>query len=248
MAKKPLIGIGLDLEENGGEYSPYPFYALRKNYFDIITQFGGVPVAIPYDIENIERFTSLCDGLIIPGGNFDVPPEYYGATYNHEKNTLKNFRTEFEFKITRSFLQTGKPILGICGGMQLLNVVLGGTLIQDIATEVPNALEHEVKNREAIAHEITIDKKSKFYDIIGRKEIIGVNTAHHQAAGEVGEWVLASAKTSDGIIEVIEKEDHQFCIGVQYHPEYLVTEHDEKLIAAFIEACINFRQVDFWVI
>lgn len=244
--KKPVIGVILDHEEKG-EYSPFPFYALRKNYFDSIERSGGIPLALPYSIPSIEKYSSMLDGLVIAGGNFDIPPSMYGDKTVHEKTTTKNLRTDFEWKMTKSFLETEKPILGICGGMQLLNVILGGTLIQDIETEVKGALKHEVKNRLEPAHEIIIQKNSKFFDII-RKEKIGVNTSHHQAVKDLGKNIIASARTSDGIIEVIESEKHHFCIGVQYHPEYFVSKDDEKFFQSFIEHCSNFRQVDFWVI
>ncbi|HCR85744.1 MAG TPA: gamma-glutamyl-gamma-aminobutyrate hydrolase [Alphaproteobacteria bacterium] len=244
--KKPLIGIILDHEEKG-EYSAFPYYALRKNYFDAVENSGGVPIAIPYTLSAVERYSSLLDGLIIAGGNFDIPPAMYGDKTQHAKTTTKNTRTDFEWKMTRSFFDSGKPIMGICGGMQLLNVILGGSLIQDIETEVVGALQHEVNDRLKPAHIITIEKNTKLFEIIG-KDKTGVNTSHHQAVKTLGKNVIVSAKSDDGIIEVIEVTNQHFCMGFQYHPEFLISNEDKKIFQSFIEHCQNFRQVDFWVI
>ena len=186
--KKPLIGIILDFEQQG-EYSNFPYYVLRANYFDAIEKFGGVPLAIPYSLENIEKFSSMLDGLMIAGGNFDISPELYGVSQIHETIKTNQKRTDFEWRLTKSFLETGKPILGICGGMQLLNVILGGTLIQDIATEIPNALQHEVKDRLKPAHKVNVSKKTKLFEIVN-SEIIETNTSHHQAVKNLGKNIL----------------------------------------------------------
>jgi putative glutamine amidotransferase len=232
--KRPLIGISLD-HELKGEYSAYPHYALRDNYFKAVYQAGGLPIGLPYHSESAEEYFALVDGFIIAGGNFDIPPSMYGADFVHQTVTTKDERTKFEFAITALAIKNNKPILGICGGEQLINVVCGGTLIQDIATEIPNALQHEVKNREVAAHDISITKGSLLHRIAGA-EVLGVNSSHHQAVKNVGKSLKVNSVAPDGVIEGIEHENHKFCLGVQWHPEYLVTDFDKAIFDNFIKS------------
>ena len=130
------------------------------------------------------------------------------------------------------------PILGICGGQQLLAVVLGCSLIQHIPDEVPNSpIAHEQPNpRDEVGHEVTVLTDSLLHDIIGEGRI-GVNSAHHQAVKAVSGTVKVNARSDDGVIEGIEVPGMYFVLGVQWHPEFLITAADERIMAAFIEAC-----------
>ena len=119
--KKPLIGITLDSEEPGN-YSKFPWYAIRNNYLHSIEKFGGIPIPLMHSNNTVEAYFNILDGLIITGGNFDIDPEIYGQKIKGSKN-LKDSRTKFEILICKMFLKSQKPILGICGGAQLLNVV-----------------------------------------------------------------------------------------------------------------------------
>ena len=148
----------------------------------------------------------------------------------------KSNRTQFERAIIDGAIAADMPVLGICGGQQLLHVVLGGTLIQHIPNEIENPLAHEQPNpRHEVGHSITIKKGTLLYDIIGETEI-EVNSAHHQAAKEAAPSVKINAVAPDGVIEGIETEHHRFCLGVQWHPEFLITPSDERIFAAFIDA------------
>ena len=132
-------------------------------------------------------------------------------------------------------LEKKKPILGICGGEQLLNICFGGTLIQDIKKYNKNSLEHEqTKPRDKTSHSVDIKKQTKLYKIIKQIEI-QVNSAHHQAVNKLGKNLIISGLARDGIIESIESTEHDWCIGVQWHPEFLITKADELLISNFIE-------------
>jgi putative glutamine amidotransferase len=235
-AGSPLIGITLDYETAGG-YSKMPWYALRENYCGAVSQFGAIPLPLPHEVAQAEAYLGLLDGLIVTGGAFDVSPELYGETTMHEKVTLKDRRTKFEFAMTKGAVERKMPVLGICGGEQLLNVVLGGTLIQHIPDSIANALEHEQKNpRDQPGHEVKIEKGTLLHRIVG-EEKIAVNTAHHQAVGRPAAGVVVNATTSDGVIEGIEMKDHPFCLGVQWHPEYFVSPADRKILEAFVAAC-----------
>ena len=235
--KKPLIGITLDSEESG-DYSKFPWYAMRQNYLDSIYEFGGIPFPLFHNIQSISELSDNLDGLIITGGNFDINPELYSENILGSR-IMKSKRTEFEICIFEKFLKIKKPILGICGGQQLINVACGGTLIQDIKSKKHSLINHEQSNpRDETSHIIQIKKDTKLYEIIKKNKIF-VNSAHHQSVGVLGEKLIESAKAEDNIIEAIEHIDHPWCIGVQWHPEFLITPSDKLLFKNFISIASN---------
>jgi putative glutamine amidotransferase len=235
MRKRPVIGLTLDSEPAGG-WAKLPWYALRQNYFAAVAEAGGLPVALPHLPALAETYLDGLDGLVVTGGAFDIDPALFGAAERHATVTLKQARTDFELAVLRAALARDLPILGICGGQQLLNVVLGGTLIQHIPDAVPDALAHEQPNpRDQPGHTVAIAPHSRLAAIAGKPQM-AVNSAHHQAADAVGPGIVISARAPDGIIEAIEDPGRKFCIGVQWHPEYHVDPADHRIFAALIEA------------
>jgi putative glutamine amidotransferase len=233
----PVIGFPLD-HETKPTYSKLPWYALRENYFSAVSSLGAVPLGLPHEPALVETYLDMIDGLIITGGAFDVSPALYGQSSQHETVVTKDARTQFEFAMTRGALERKMPILGICGGEQLLNVVLGGTLIQHIPDSVEGALEHEQKNpRNEAGHVITVEEGTLLRAITGASAL-AVNTAHHQAVEVPASGVVVSARASDGVIEAIEYPAHPFCLGVQWHPERL---KGDVIIPAFLKACRRLR-------
>ena len=179
----PLIGITLDSEEAGG-YSRMPWYALRRNYAEIVVRAGGLPVLLPHEPHLAAAFLERIDGLVVTGGAFDIDPALFGAEARAGL-VLKTGRTRFELAMVNGALERDMPILGICGGQQLLNVALGGTLIQHIPDEVNGALAHEQPNsRTEPGHWVEIASGTKLADIVGETRI-PVNSAHHQAVRQV---------------------------------------------------------------
>jgi putative glutamine amidotransferase len=233
MTKRPLIGLTLDAEKPGG-WSKYDWYALRQNYFGAVVAAGGLPVALPHDPGLADEYLDRLDGLIVTGGAFDIDPAMYGAAERHATVALKENRTLAELAFLQAALARDMPVLGICGGQQLLAVLLGGTLIQHIPDEVPGALPHEqAHSHYGPGHEVNVLPGTRLHAITGAA--MRVNTSHHQAVKDPGRGVV-NAVAPDGVIEGIEAPEMKFCIGVQWHPEYLVDAGDRKLFAAFVSA------------
>ena len=234
--KKPLIALTLDYETSK-EYSKYPWYAIRENYFTSIEESGGIGVGIPHNMKDIVSLLHKIDGLVITGGNFDIDPNIFGESSVHKTVKLKENRTKFELLAAEIMLKQNKPVLGICGGEQLINVLYKGSLIQHIPDEIKNPIEHEQKNpRNEAGHSVTIQENTKLHSIISKQNIM-VNSAHHQAIKVPGKGLIVNALSNDGVIEGIEDPTKIFCIGVQWHPEFFIQDSDNKLLNAFINAC-----------
>ena len=232
---RPLIGVTLDAEKPGG-YSKFPWYALRQNYLDAIDAAGGLAVALPHEPDRVGDYLEHIDALVVTGGAFDVDPSYYGGGEKHATVITKDRRTAFEFGVTKGALAKNKPVLGICGGQQLLHVVLGGKLIQHIPDTIDKPLAHEQPNpRNEAGHTVKVARNTQLYRIVGVDEL-AVNSAHHQAAADAPEGVVINATAPDGVIEGIEAPQYRFCIGVQWHPEFHISEGDAKLFRAFLGA------------
>jgi putative glutamine amidotransferase len=232
---RPLIGITLDSEPAGG-WSKLPWYALRQNYCEAVAKAGGLPVPLPHEPELAEQYLQKLSGLVITGGAFDVDPALFGANSRHETVRTKDRRTAFEYAIVKGAYQRDLPMLGICGGQQLMNVVLGGTLIQHIPDEVPGALAHEQPNpRTEPGHNVKVVSGTLLHRVTQMLEL-PVNSAHHQAVKSVGPGIIVNATAPDGVIEGIEDPRKRFVLGVEWHPEYSISPGDDRIFDAFIRA------------
>lgn len=226
----------MDSEAGGeGAYSKFDWYALRENYCGAVAQSGGLPIPLPHEPELAQHYLDLIDGLLITGGAFDVDPSMYGAPDIHKTVVTKGKRTQFEWAMTEGALKRDMPILGICGGQQLLHVVMGGKLIQHIPDSYSDCLAHEQPNpRNEAGHAVRIKAGTLLHDIVEKDEM-HVNSAHHQAVADKPEGVIINAIAPDTVLEGIEAEK-RFCLGVQWHPEFHMNEGDKKIFDAFIEA------------
>lgn len=234
-SQRPVIGVTLDAEQPGG-YSKYPWYAVRANYAAAIAAAGGLPVALPHEAALAGDYLDRIDALVVTGGAFDVDPALYGDATRHATVSLKENRTVAELALTRGALDRDMPVLGICGGQQLLAVALGGTLIQHIPDAVPGALEHEQPNpRDEPGHEIAVTPGTLLHRIVGAARM-AVNSAHHQAVRDPGAAAVVDAVAPDGVIEGIEDARRRFCLGVQWHPEFLIDPGDRRIFDALIAA------------
>jgi len=220
IGRRPSIGITPDyVEPEGGA----PRYELKLSYADAVLRAGGLPMVLPYsdDPYVIEQYVDRISGLLVTGGAFDIPPEMYGEVAREGMGITKQPRSSFELLLMQAALKRNLPVLGICGGMQLLNVALGGTLVQDILREVENARDHEQQHdRSQPAHPVEVRDGTLLSEALGKGQIM-VNSTHHQAVKQPGPQVVVSAVASDGVVEAIEGKDFVFALGVQWHPELL---------------------------
>ena len=234
--KKPIIGVTLDSEQPGG-WSKYAWYALRTNYAGAIAAAGGLPVALPHHPELAADYLDRPDALVVTGGAFDVDPALYGDGAKHATVTLKAGRTQAELALVQGALARDLPVLGICGGQQLLAVALGGTLVQHIPDSFPDALAHEQPNpRHEPGHRVDVVPGTLLHRIVGGT-VMHVNSSHHQAVRSPGPHAIVDASTSDGVIEGIEDDRFRFCLGVQWHPEFFIDQGDRRIFDALIAAC-----------
>jgi putative glutamine amidotransferase len=236
MHRRPVIGVTLDSEQSGG-YSKYPWYAIRQNYADAVVAAGGLPVALPHDAALAPDYLDRIDALVVTGGAFDVDPALYGASGRHATVTLKQGRTAAEQALTEGALARNLPVLGICGGEQLLAVVLGGSLIQHIPDAIPHALQHEQSNpRHEAGHSVAVTPGTLLHRIVGASRM-QVNSSHHQAVREPGRFAVVNAVAGDSVIEGVEDPRYRFCLGVQWHPEFGIDPGDRRIFDALIAAC-----------
>lgn len=229
MPTKPVIAITLDRHTNDGGfyYSTYPWYALRCDYSDIIASLGAIPIFISYEHNLIDDVLSIVDGLIISGGDHHIPPSFYGETPTYK--TPGEVRAKYEIALFNKALKLGMPILGICNGMQVMNVALGGTLIRNIENH------RQPHPTNVPYHSINIIEKTKLFDIGNKKHHYDVNSTHMQGVGELGDNLIISSIAKDGVIESIESTKHDFVIGVEWHPEYNNSLLDENLFKTLIK-------------
>ena len=236
MHRRPVIGVTLDSEQSGG-YSTYPWYAIRQNYAEAVVAAGGLPVALPHDAALAPDYLDRIDALVVTGGAFDVDPALYGASGRHATVTLKQGRTAAEQALTEGALARNLPVLGICGGEQLLAVVLGGSLIQHIPDAIPHALQHEQSNpRHEAGHSVAVTPGTLLHRIVGASQM-RVNSSHHQAVREPGPFAVVNAVAEDSVIEGVEDPRYRFCLGVQWHPEFGIDPGDHRIFDALIAAC-----------
>jgi putative glutamine amidotransferase len=226
----PLIGITSDTLNADRSENREPLYFLAQRYVRAVTNAGAIPLILPPTLSSsaINRLLARLDGLVVSGGNFDIHPSYYGEKPIAALGSIKAERSAFELQVTAAALKRDLPVLGICGGAQGINVVLGGSLYQDIGVQVPNAQEHQESKKAAKrGHRITIQSGTLLRKVV-RLSQIDVGTTHHQAVKTLGRGVIVNAIAGDGIIEGIESTEHSFVIGVQWHPEVLAPRHHHQ--------------------
>lgn len=221
---KPIIGITCDIEERDGKTYLY----IDARYGKLIEECGGIPLLL-HPTEGIKEIISKIDGLLLSGGE-DIHPKYYGEEPKYPMELSPDIRTDFEIALVKEAIDRRIPILGICHGMQLLNVALGGTLYQDLKGQKFVAQEHMLGDGR---HHVFITRGARFFKIIGRTAVNATST-HHQAIKNIAKGLRACARTNDSIIEAFEMPEYPFLMGVQWHPEKEPDEDSRRLFNSFI--------------
>lgn len=239
---KPIIGVTPDFnagnrKDMGGHE---PTYFLRARYLRAIEDLGGIPLILPLaeKVSVRRQLVKGLDGLFLTGSGPDLPPSLYGERQRYRYELMSRQRSAFEIEMARLAVSDTLPILGVCGGMQTLNVALGGTLVQDISSQLASAMQHRQGTPATrLSHAIHVVPDSLLRRIV-RQPSIRVNSSHHQSVKKVAPSLVVSARAPDGVIEAIESRRHSFLLGVQWHPEFLY-DHDRmarRIFLAFLNA------------
>jgi putative glutamine amidotransferase len=242
---KPLIGLSVGEFYNLQEQWAGSSYGQRRDYVDAILQAGGIPLLLPIvdNVENLRPLYDICQGILFCGGN-DIDPAQYGAELNAElTKDISPRRDEQELQLLKWALEDDKPALGICRGMQVMNVGGGGTMCQDVLALRPGSQNHRASSEKQdfayLSHVLQLDPASKLAHVLDTHSI-ETNALHHQAVDKLGDNLVISARSEDGVVEGLEFTDKKFILGVQSHPEALtdVEPRWQRLFKAFVDAAI----------
>ncbi len=221
-----------------------PKYGIKQTYANAVIRAGGEPICVVRP--NDRRLSSLLpfiDGIFLVGGH-DIDSEYYGEENSGHTQHIDRERDRVELALIRLAVKHRIPLLGVCRGMQAMNVAMGGSLYQDVLTEMPGALDHDrhidkATGKElphgAFAHDVTVRAKTMLAKLVGASTI-AVNSLHHQGVKTLGKRLIASAFAPDGLVEAIEMPSHPFALGVEWHPEELTGKPAERIFSAFVKA------------
>jgi len=243
---KKIVGIipsySIEKKKEGKWQKYYNYHLLRDRYLDSFEDVcDNVSfVILPISKTRSEELLSIVDGIIITGG-LDIDGKYFNQKTSDKVTDIEpERRTKFTIDAVKHAMKNNKPLLGVCNGMQIINIVNGGDLIQDINSMVENSLPHSGNGDfYNYRHNIKVDNDSWLFRAV-KKENIKVNSAHHQSVGKIGENIKITAVADDGIIEALECSNcKKPIVGVQWHPEFLMTKYDKKIIKSFCDAVAN---------
>ena len=235
---KPIIGIGTDVFRAEGRRERAFVYL---TYCEAVRRAGAVPLLIPPQPENAAEILGRLDGLLLAGG-FDCDPAVYGEDRHPSLDPMDPRRQDNDLALAEAAREHGVPTLGICLGLQVMNVAAGGKLIQDIDSQHDTEIQHASDPDHRVRHDVIIEQGTKLASVLPAAEL-EVNSSHHQAVRTVGEGLRVTAHAPDGIIEGIEDPRHPFYLGVQWHPEDMAGEESAStLFAAFLDAARRHAQ------
>ncbi|MBM3214076.1 gamma-glutamyl-gamma-aminobutyrate hydrolase family protein [Candidatus Poribacteria bacterium] len=234
---EPLIGITTYAREpHDNRAKVLEVFRSPSAYSDAVTRGGGVPLLISPAIRNVQRLAQALDGILLVGGG-DINPSRYGAQRHPSVYSTDDERDELEVSLTRAFIDAGKPILGICRGIQMLNVALHGDLIQHLPDVRVQDIDHAGFPSPPGWHAVTLEPDSLAAKVF-QQAAFDVTTWHHQAVGKLGDGLRVVGAAPDGIVEAVELPDHPWCLGVQWHPEIDagVDPTQQRLFTRFVAA------------
>jgi putative glutamine amidotransferase len=229
---RPTVGVTLAYDSD----NPARF-TVREDYIRSVEQAGALPLVLPPTRPgDAAELLDRVQALLMTGGS-DVDPDLYGQAPHPRLGSVFRGRDEFELALCREALERDLPLLGICRGIQVLNVATGGTLVQDIPSQLETAVGHDSPGeRRTIAHDVRILPGTRLREILG-KDTVAVNSFHHQAVKDLGRGLVVSGLCGgDGVVEAVEAPDRRFAVGVQWHPESFWRERTfHTLFAALVE-------------
>lgn len=233
---RPLIGI---TTRNGRDSDRHPTTLLMQSYTNAVIAAGGLPVPIPssYPKEVLRDLYSRLDGILFSGGG-DISLEYFKGDPHPRIGGIDNDRDLTEITLARAAVEDGKPVLGICRGIQVINVALGGTLYTHIPAQLPGALDHDYPGdlRRELVHLVNVDESAQVAGIFG-ETLLRVNSLHHQGVKDLAPSLRAAGYAPDGLIEAVELPGHPYAVGVQWHPEWLTDQPAmQRLFKSFVDA------------
>lgn len=245
--RKPVIGITPSPMEDSQSHGTFNRYATATTYTEAVEAAGGVPLIIPPQTGNIAEILSVVDGLLLSGGG-DIDPALYGDDTRHEKTYgIHAGRDDLELALAREAVARDIPLLCICRGIQVLNVAMGGTLIQDVPDQYSTEIEHAQQNagirKEDPGHTVAVTPGS-LLERTYEAATIEVNSFHHQALKDVAPGLSIDAVAPDEIVESVSAASNRWILGVQWHPEMMFREHPEHLkpFQALVEQAASSRQ------
>ncbi|MGQ0793904.1 MAG: gamma-glutamyl-gamma-aminobutyrate hydrolase family protein [Deltaproteobacteria bacterium] len=223
--KSALIGITTDIKDES--------FSMDAPYSKALASVGGVCVLVPSmpDKSFLQGIVANLDGILLPGGR-DMDPRLYGESPHPKLRTMHPARTESELIIIEEALRARIPILGVCGGMQTINVFFGGSLYQDIPSLIPSPLAHEM----GAVHEVGVEEGSLLHRITGERGF-SVKSYHHQSVHALGRGLRITARSADGVVEALESADSDFILGLQWHPEREGGGVSDRIFRAFVGRC-----------
>jgi putative glutamine amidotransferase len=235
---KPLIGIGSDVQSPAGKRERAFAYL---TYVEALRRAGAIPVLVPPQPENAAELIRELDGLLLAGGD-DCDPALYGEGKHPTVEPMDQRRQANDISLAKYARESGIPTLGICLGVQVMNVAAGGTLVQDIDSQVDTEIQHASQPEDRARHDVIVEKGTRLSNILAQHEL-NVNSSHHQAINRLGDGLRVTAHAPDGIIEGLEDPRHPFYVGVQWHPEDMTGESSAtSIFGAFVDAARKYAE------
>ena len=243
---KPVIGITPSPSLDAQPHGEFRRYVLNEAYASAIAAAGGLPVILPPHAETVSQLLDLVDGLLLSGGA-DLDPVLYGESPAHPATYgVDPVRDRFELDLVAAAVEDDVPVFGICRGIQVLNVALGGSLVQDIPSEVESTIAHRQQEvglpADSVGHDVELRDHPVFASLFDGRTL-GVNSFHHQSINRVASSLVPVAHASDGVVEAVVRPDSRFVLGLQWHPELMFRRHPEQLrpFAALVAAAAATR-------
>jgi putative glutamine amidotransferase len=229
--RRPIIGILMDWQVKGS-FSPRPHYAIRDSYFQAVWDAGGLPVGLPLLEAAGNDYLTHVDGVVVPGGDYPSPSRWYGDAHGIADEHPRSVVNE---QLIRDLLLLDKPFLAICAGHQEMAAATGGLLYWRVMQSLPGAGNHRGVDPSKPTHAVNVTPGTLLHRLV-KTESFEVNSHHHEAVKSLGDTLVVSGRAPDGVIEAIEVPGKRFALGVQWHPEFGLSEADHALFVGLVEA------------